>query len=532
MTAVAGNVTTADGAAASGTTRTISAKHMRWLTEERRIDAETVARFGLYTAKWDAVAKVDIPDPRGNILVFPFRDGGRVVNDKFRAPNKVFWQRTGGFKTFWNAEVMDDPVLETGAVALIIAEGELDALTAIDVGFPFAVSVPDGAPPAIEEARGRPSNEDAAAEKTGKFEFMWNNRDRLKRIKRFLIATDGDPPGQRLASELVRRLGAGRCWFVTYPDGCKDLNDVLMKHGAEAVVKTINGARPYPVKGVYRLSEYPDLPEPETFSTGWVGLDHHLRLWPGELMVVTGIPSHGKSTWMLATLSNLVNTYGWSVGVASFEMPTVPYLRGKLRRLRLGTNEWTPLERSEADRWIEQNWVFFDFDPAGDDEDIDLEWVIDRATDAVLRYGIRVLLIDPWNELEHAKRRDETETQYVGRALRSLKRFARQYEVVVIVVAHPTKEVGKDGKGRRPTLYDIEGSANWYNKPDHGVIIDCPNAEHKETIVCVRKVRFESTGRKGDYTLIFDPGSGRFTDPGADYGPLWKVAERAGKDAA
>lgn len=524
MTAFASTATIADGPEESSST--IGATHLRWLTEERRIDPETAARFGLYTARWDNEREEAIPDPNGNILVFPFRDHGRTVAEKYRAPNKRFWQKAGGQRTFWNAEVLDDVALERGDQSLIITEGEIDALTAIGCGFPFAVSVPDGAPP---ERQGKTGNAgDDEAEKTGKFEFMWNNRDRLKRVRRFIIASDSDGPGQRLAAELVRRLGAGRCWFVVYPDGAKDLNDVLMHHGPEAVAKAINGARPYPMKGVFKLSDYPDLPEPETFSTGWHGLDHHLKLWLGELMVVTGIPSHGKSTFVLAMLRNLIDRYGWTVGVASFEIPTVPYLRGKLRRLHLGVDRWSLDQRALADQWIENHWVFFDYDPTADDDvDIDLEWVVERAIDAVLRYGIRVLLIDPWNELEHAKRRDETETQYVGRALRALKRFARQYEVAVIVVAHPTKEVGKDGKARRPTLYDVEGSANWANKPDHGIVIDLPNAAQRETVVCVRKVRFENTGRKGDYTLCFEEATGRFDDPGPDYQPraLWRLAK-------
>ena len=48
-------------------------------------------------------------------------------------------------------------------------------------------------------------------------------------------------------------------------------------------------------------------------------------------------------------------------------------------------------------------------------------------------------------------------TDYISRGIRALKRFARLYDVAVIVVAHPTKDVGRDGKARPPTLYDIEG---------------------------------------------------------------------------
>jgi twinkle protein len=155
--------------------------------------------------------------------------------------------------------------------------------------------------------------------------------------------------------------------------------------------------------------------------------------------------------------------------------------------------------------------VFIDADPSGrDDDDYDLDWLLDRATDAVLRDAIRVLVIDPWNEIEHARRRDETTTDYIGRCIRALKRFARLYDVVVIIVAHPTKEVGRNGESRPPTLYDVEGSAHWFNKPDHGIIIDGPNPDADEGVIRVAKVRFEETGEKGVVRMRFDRASARF----------------------
>ena len=84
-----------------------------------------------------------------------------------------------------------------------------------------------------------------------------------------------------------------------------------------------------------------------------------------------------------------------------------------------------------------------------------LAMILDRATDAVLRDGIRLLVIDPWNEVEHARTASESMTDYIGRSIRAIKRFARLYEVAVIVVAHPTKDVAKEGKSRPVTLYDI-----------------------------------------------------------------------------
>jgi twinkle protein len=482
--------------------------------EDRGISPETVVRFGIYTARRARENGAVVPDENGNIIAFPFEERGIVVAEKYRTSDKRFWQRSGGRRTFWNVDVLDDPTLEGGQYPLIITEGEVDALTAIDCGFPLSVSVPDGAPSVpAGEAPGDLPPIDPSKENIGKFEFLWNNRERLARIKRFVLAVDNDPPGKRLEAELVRRLSAARCSFVTYPDGCKDLNEVRMRHGADAVVRVLNGAQPYPVRGLYRLSEYPDLGPLPTFSTGRWTLDRHLRIFAGELIVVTGIPGHGKSTWVLNFLINLATQYGWVSAIFSPEMPTVPQLRDKLRRIRLGRSlDGVDCGRlAETDRWLEQHFVFIDADPSGrDEDDYDLDWLLDRATDAVLRDAIRVLVIDPWNEIEHARRRDETMTDYIGRCIRALKRFARLYEVVVIVVAHPTKEVGRNGESRPPTLYDVEGSAHWFNKPDHGIIIDRPNPDADEGVIRVAKVRFEETGEKGVVRMRFDRASASF----------------------
>lgn len=473
----------------------------------RSIDPETAAKYAIYTAS--RVADEVVPDPNGNIIVFPFQEHGCVVSEKFRAPGKKFWQRAGGRRTFWNVDALDDPSLENGQQALVITEGELDALTAIDCGFPLSVSVPDGAPAVPEgQAPGDLQPIEPGSENSGKFEFLWNNRDRLKRIKRFIIAVDADAPGQRLAAELVRRLSASRCMFVTYPHDCKDLNDVAMKHGHESVSAILNAAKPYPVRGLYKLSEYPESEEIRTFSTGWWTIDPHLKLFAGEFMVVTGIPSHGKSTWVLNLLSNAAREHGWRAALFSPEMPTVPHLRDKLRRIKGGSSAFQP----HVDAFIEEHFVFIDSDPTGrEDEDFDLNWIIDKATDAVLRDGIQCLVIDPWNEVEHAKRRDETMTDYIGRSIRVLKRFARLYNVAVIVIAHPTKDVGKDGKSRPPTLYDIEGSAHWFNKCDHGVVVDRPNAYADESVIRIAKVRFDETGSKGEVRMAFDRASCRYS---------------------
>ncbi len=478
--------------------------------EGRGLSVETAVRLGIYTGRSAEGGGIE-PDVAGSIVAFPFIERGVVVAEKYRAPGKKFWQRAGGRRTFWNSDCLDDPALEVGNMALVITEGEIDALTAIDCGFPLTVSVPDGAPAPPTGQAAPPSDADIENEATGKFEFVWNNRDRLKRIKRFIIAVDNDAPGMHLASELVRRLSAARCLFVTYPAGCKDLNDVLQKHGRDEVVSVLNAAKPYPLKGVYKLSDYPDAPPLVTYRTGWHTLDQHLTLFLGEFMVVTGIPNHGKSTWVTNMLVNLSETHLWKAAIFSPEMPVVPQYRDKIRKIKLRRPPRDEWDAHEVDQWIDKRFRFIDSSPIDDlDEEVDLKWVIDRATDAILRDGIQVLVIDPWNELEHSRRRDESMPDYIGRAIRTLKRFAKERQVAVIVVAHPTKEVGREGKGRMPTPYDIEGSAHWYNKPDHVVIVHRPDENVNETVIRVAKVRFEESGSKGHVTLRFNLENSRF----------------------
>lgn len=469
--------------------------------ESRGLDPELAVRFGWHTAK--RAGHETVPSRSGEVLAVPFWDGDAVVATKYRTPDKKFWQAPGGRSSFWNVDALRDPAFEQGRMPVVITEGELDALTAIQCGFPLTVSVPDGAPPPSAEQL--PATATADAE--GKFKFCWHAANLLVGPgKRFVLAVDNDPPGQRLAAELVRRLFAARCSFVEYPAGCKDLNDVLQRHGPEAVAGVINTARPYPVRGLYRISDYPERGALQTFSTGWPTLDQHFRMFTGEFCVITGIPSHGKSTFVLNLLVNLAKVYGWRSAIFSPEMPAVPFIRNRLRSLYGEYRD--PVAVSS---FIEDRFVFIDAEPSGDqDEEFTLDWVLSKANEAVMRDGIRCLVIDPWNELEHARGRNESVTEYTGRSIRELKRFARLRDIAIIVVAHPTKDVWREGKSRVPTLYDIEGSAHWFNKADHGLIVERCADLPDLTNIHIAKARFQETGERGAVKMRFNRHVGRF----------------------
>lgn len=445
--------------------------HISYL-EKRKIDPETAMRLGVYSSKTHTDG--------GGVLVFPFKLEGETVNRKYRTiDEKKFWQDANATRCFWNAEVFEDPEI----TRLVITEGELDAICAIQAGHPHTVSVPDGA---VSEN---------AEQASGKLAFM-ADCPALWQIPEIVIATDNDGPGKALAKELVRRLGAARCFFVEWPERCKDFNEVLYRHGASRITEMIENAKPYPVKGLFKLSDYPDIASPTTHSTGWDRLDQWFKPVMGTFIVITGVPNAGKSKWTAALLKNLINRYGHKAAMASFEMPVTPYLRNDLRKHLAGN--YPSLEaKQKADQWIEENLVFIDQDFDGEDEDVSIDWVIDRARDAVVRYGINWLLIDPWNQIDDLRKPGESLPDYQRRALKSLKRFAKNHEVGVIVVAHPTKDVKTpSGEIREPTLYDIEGSAHWANSADHGIVLD-RDLTSTQIKIAVKKARYHGTGKSG-----------------------------------
>lgn len=475
----------------------LNPKILAWF-DKRGISKGNLTDIGVYTGQRQSTGSIAASET-GNIIVFPYFVGSEPVNHKYRETGKKFYQDSGGQKIFYNVNVIDDPALQDGRFPLTIVEGEMDLLALREAGNPFVVSVPDGAPPAIEKPVG---DRDFDPQHDTKYQYLLREWDKLQKIRRIIIATDSDAPGKRLAEELVRRLGRDRCSFVTYPEGCKDLNDVLLAHGPARVAELIAIAKPYPVSGVYKFSDLPDEPELTPVTTGFHRLDDYLKLFYPAFMVITGFAGSGKSTIANQIVAQAALLHGWRVAVASFEMRIKPFVSDTLMNVFC---QKTDGDIEAAEKWIDENFTFIAPEPSSqDDGNFDIDWLIERATTAAIRHGARILLIDPWNEIEHGVGRRESITDYTGRAIRALKRFGREYECLVIVVAHPTKYAASK-EPKDVTLYDISDTAHWSNKADLGMVV----ARHEGSYVSevfVKKVRYQPvTGRPGSITLTYDP---------------------------
>lgn len=468
---------------------------------KRGISEEIVARHCI------TLQTVYMPQVEDEVpcLVFPYFKHGEAVNLKYRSlEGKSFRQVKDAEKILYGLDDLTDEWA-------VIVEGEPDKLALEVAGIANTASVPDGAPP----AGSKPSE--------AKFDYLVNCAEQLSPLKKIVLAVDNDAPGKTLEEELARRLGPERCWRVTWPDGSKDANDVLRQHGAATLRACIAAAKPYPLDGVLLVADLAgDVLQlyreglPGGVTTGWASVDAHYTVRPGELTIVTGIPSHGKSQFLDALAVNLGHAHGWSIGICSPENLPVQRHIAKLIEIysgwpfREGPSRRLPQEElGLALEWLHQHVVFI-----APEESLTIPGLLDTAKQLVARHGIRGLVVDPWNEFEHTRPGGQTETDYIGVALGQLRRFARNHGVHVWLVAHPTKLYRKDdGSYPVPTPYDISGSAHWRNKADCCLTIwrdeNDPDALVK---LYVQKIRHREVGSIGVVELRFKKLNGRYAD--------------------
>lgn len=452
----------------------------------RGITSEVVRRNGITTTT------VYMPqiEEETRALAFPFMRGDEVINHKYRDSKKNFRMDAGAQRVLYG--------LNDISASTIIVEGEMDKLSLEVAGFANCVSVPDGAPAA--------DSKDYA----GKFDFLHADELAVASVQQWIIAVDNDPPGKRLEDELSRRFGREKCLRVTWPAGCKDANEVLLKYGPEDLAACIAEAQPYPIAGVFEVCDLSAQIEQlyengweKGVSTGWSNIDDYYTVRPGEFTVLTGIPNSGKSNWLDALCVNLADREGWRFAIFSPENQPVEDHAARLveKHLRkpFGTGpnaRMTKDELREGLRWANKHFYFVLPD---DDSDWTLEAVLESAAALVKKHGIRGLVIDPWNELEHMRDRDMSETEYISKSLKHIRQFGRKHGVHIWVVAHPAKLYrDKDGTYPVPSLYDISGSAHWRNKADNGICIWREFAPHVSAVqVHVQKIRFRQIGKVG-----------------------------------
>lgn len=392
---------------------------------------------------------------------------------------------------------------------IVIVEGEMDVLAMAEAGI-CAVSIPNGSPMKVTEGKIDPVEDT-------KFKFLWSAKEYIDAAQKIIIATDMDAPGEAVAEEIARRVGKGKCWRVKFPSGTKDANDLLLKEGKEGLRKYTAQAEAWPVEGLYDAKHF-EASVWELFekgvgrgeSTGYENVDEIYSVVPGQVTIVTGIPSSGKSEFIDQIMVNLAERKDWKFGVCSFENePRLHIAKLMSKRVKRPFFEGyhQRMDRHEykaAYTFIQDHFAFVHQDDGGL---AGLDSILDRLRVAIMRYGIRGAIIDPYNFISR-DRGDTSETEWISDMLTKVKAFAMGHGVHIWFVAHPTK-MQRNSEGRLPVPggFDISGSAAWFAKADCGITVHREKEDPHVAQIHVWKCRFSWVGKQGQANLVYDVGT-------------------------
>ena len=427
-----------------------------------------------------------------NTIQFNYLMGEELINVKYRDGRKNFKLYKGAEKVFYNINSI------VGFDDCVITEGEMDVLALHEAGITNAISVPNG-----------------ATLNSNNLDYLDNCIDYFENKQKVILAVDNDEPGQALQQEFIRRLGAEVCYIATFED-CKDANEYLIKYGKDKLVKRIDGARPVPLENV---TTFKDIEDEITdfvkngFKRGYqIGLpnfDDIFSTYTGQFITVTGIPSSGKSDFVDQMVVGYNQKYQWKTAFASPEnAPTYLHAHKIMRKVwqdmpkkqDIGTDKW-----NQIGEHVNDNFFFIDM------ERYTLESVLRKGAELVKRKGIKCLVIDPFNKVRDVDCKTEDVNRYTMEYLTKIETFAKKYDVLVFVVAHPTK-MYKDSNGKieEPTMYNIKGGGEWYDASYHGILVH-RDYENKTVKAKVLKVKFQNLGENGaEAHFTWEPRSGCF----------------------
>ena len=427
----------------------------------RGISAETERRYSITT-------RTD----KQNVLVFPFYDDkGVMVAAKYRKTD--FDKNRDKNKEWFEKDTM--PILFgmwqcKDFSRLIITEGQLDSLTVSDCGIDNAVSVPTGA---------------------SGFTWIDNCYDWVHKFDELIIFGDCEKDKVTLVDGIAQRFPDKKIKVVRRTDylGEKDANDIFRKYGRDAIVKCVENAEIKPVLAVKKLSEVKkvDLERLEHIKTGIYGIDKAINgFYFGQVILLTGRRGEGKSTLASQICANALDQ-GYSIFAYSGELPDF-HFKAWLDRQIAGidhiesyTNDYgrenyylrdDVVEKINA--WYDERAYIFDNNILLDDkhEEVELLTAIEKA---VCRYGIKFVLIDNLMtalEVEPAADLYRAQSEFI----KKLKRLATRLEVVILIVAHPRKEMS----GKELDNDSVSGSSDITNAVD--IVLTYSTNDDKEDI--------------------------------------------------
>jgi len=454
----------------------LSEKVVNWFAG-RGIGLDTIRRLRISGGlEWMPQTKTEVMTIQFNYFL-----DSSLVNVKYRDAAKNFKMFKDAEKIFYNI----DSIRFTDEV--VITEGEVDVCSLVESGVYNSISVPNGF-----NLNGNIN-----------LDYLTNYYELFENKSKIILCLDNDEPGRKGQQELIRRLGAEKCYLVDLGD-CKDANEYLVKYGAEKLAEAVKSAPQCPLENVLTAADVTKELEnfylnghQKGYSIGLPQFDNIFTTYTKQFIVVTGFPSSGKSDFVDQMCVGYNIQHGWKTAYASTEnFPAYLHVDKVVRKfygLRPDSTQVTELEWKKTVQHVSQNFFHINYD-----DGYDLVKVLSKAEELVKRKGIRVLVIDPYNKVRYKEKISLSINDYTNSYLNLIDTFCKKHDVLVILVAHPNKPEKINGELQPPTFYDVKGGGEFYDMSPHGLLVhrerkDDDNPSNLVTIK-VLKVKFANLG--------------------------------------
>ena len=433
-----------------------------------------------------------MPDAKGwknkNTVQFPYIRRGEVIDVKYRSGDKAFKLYKEAERIPYNLDNV------AGNEIIYLVEGEMDVLAVMECGIHNVTSPPNG----------------FTEKGTVNLDFLNNDVDVFLNAEKLILAFDNDEPGENGKREFIRRFGAHKCFTVDLKD-CKDSNEYSIKYGVESLKEALENHIEIPLEDISTYSDYKNRVR-DFFLNGMpkgimtktlANLDEYFSTYFSQLLLVTGIPSSGKSEVVDQMVISYAVNYGHKTAFCSVENKPNELHHQKLIRKLLG---YTPKKRIDFNSSFEACEKFTDdhFYMIDLENGYDLDRVLSKAEELVYRKGIKILVIDPFNKIK-LKSKIESVTgnrtnDYTNAYLEKLNEFATKFDVLIILVAHPVKmHKQENGKRAVPDFYDVKGGGEFYDMCHHGIVV---HRDYDLDLVLIKtlKVKFAHLGENNKET--------------------------------
>ena len=445
-------------------------------------------------------------DKKVDTIQFNYFIHDELINIKYRGPEKSFKLHKDSELIFYN---LNGIFKQTECY---IVEGEIDLLSMVQIGIKNVVSVPNG-----------------ATTKNVNLQYLDNCIDYFEDKEKIYLCLDKDEAGINLENELLRRLGPERCFYFDM-NGSKDINEYHVKYGGENLKQLLSNPVPYPITGIVTMKDDGDALDdflingmPKGHGIGIEKFDDIFTVETGRYVVITGIPTYGKTTIIDHFITRWNIMYNWKIAICSPEHTPALLHKERIITKILGYKPNTEVHVKSkpylnVKEYLDDNYFFMSFK----DGRFDLKRTLEKTRELVVRKGIKCLVIDPYNKVRLKESLGKGWNDYTNDYLNELDTFARANDILIILVAHPNK-MGKDGAGKRemPDFYDIKGGGEFFDMSPFGLAVH-RDQELDEIIIKVLKVKFAHLGVNGmQCNFKYNINNGRLTDIDSISGPLW-----------